>query len=51
MRFDFTVTGDYWHGDAFGTAPNRSAGIDSRGTFTGSYSHSGGATTDIWGDR
>lgn len=51
MRFDFTVIGDYWHGDAFGIAPNQCAGIDSRGTFTGSNSHSGDTTTAIRGDR
>jgi len=52
MDTDISIgsTDDYWHGDAFGTAPDWSAGNDSWESDTGTDSYSGGTSFDSFND-
>jgi hypothetical protein len=46
----FDSSSDYWHGDAFGTAPDWSAGNDSWESSTGTDGYSGGPSIDSFSD-
>ena len=52
MDTDISIgsTDDYWHGDAFGSAPDWSAGNDSWESSTGTDSYSGGTSFDSFND-
>ena len=44
------LTDDYWHGDAFGTAPDWSAGNDDWESSTGTDGYCGGTSFDSSSD-
>ncbi len=52
MDTDISIgsTDDFWHGDAFGTAPDWSAGNDSWESSTGTDGYSGGTSFDSFSD-